>query len=251
MYMYILNPYWRLSYFTVLVYAIVIMHLLLHMYACMYSSTDAVFTYLCSQHIWDKLPCVLITGCGYPPLSVRALVKTLSDQFEIPVLGLFDYNVSTSLKTSHCIDFFLLILYSLTELEYYLHINLDQLEWALNLMLTVYEQAHVLYTLLLNNTCSWLTVIYCVHVYVALYSTTAAYRFIAHTIYVVSAVDIKWLGIHHGDLFNDINEPKVPQSSLQDWTSADQQICIGLMPTVKKYIVSHQTVYMHTLHVHV
>lgn len=57
---------------------------------------DAVFTYLCGQRIWDRLPCILITGCGYPPLSVRALVKTLSDQFEIPILGLFDYNVCTS-----------------------------------------------------------------------------------------------------------------------------------------------------------
>lgn len=53
---------------------------------------DAVFTYLCSQRLWDSLPCVLVTGCGYPPLSVRAVVKQLSVQLGIPVLGLFDYN---------------------------------------------------------------------------------------------------------------------------------------------------------------
>ena len=53
---------------------------------------DAVFTYLCGQRIWDTLPCVVVTGCGYPPLSVRATVKKLSYQFSLPVLGLFDYN---------------------------------------------------------------------------------------------------------------------------------------------------------------
>lgn len=53
---------------------------------------DAVFTYLCGQRIWDSLPCVLVTGCGYPPLSVRAVVKRLSTQLALPVLGLFDYN---------------------------------------------------------------------------------------------------------------------------------------------------------------
>ena len=53
---------------------------------------DAVFTYLCGQRIWDTLPCIVITGCGYPPLSVRAVVKQLATQFRLPVVGLFDYN---------------------------------------------------------------------------------------------------------------------------------------------------------------
>ena len=53
---------------------------------------DAVFTYLCGQRIWDTLPCIIITGCGYPPLSVRATVKRLADQLSVPVVGLFDYN---------------------------------------------------------------------------------------------------------------------------------------------------------------
>lgn len=53
---------------------------------------DAVFTYLCGQRIWNSLPCILVTGCGYPPLSVRAVLKQLSDQLSIPILGLFDYN---------------------------------------------------------------------------------------------------------------------------------------------------------------
>lgn len=53
---------------------------------------DAVFTYLCGQRLWDSLPCVLVTGCGYPPLSVRAVLKQLSTELQLPVLGLFDYN---------------------------------------------------------------------------------------------------------------------------------------------------------------
>ena len=53
---------------------------------------DAVFTYLCGQRLWDSIPCVILTGCGYPPLSVRATLKSLSVQLKLPVLGLFDYN---------------------------------------------------------------------------------------------------------------------------------------------------------------
>ncbi len=54
---------------------------------------DAVFTYLCGQRLWDSLPCVLVTGCGYPSLCVRAVVSSLSTQLGgIPILGLFDYN---------------------------------------------------------------------------------------------------------------------------------------------------------------
>jgi meiotic recombination protein SPO11 len=53
---------------------------------------DAVFTYLCGQRVWDSLPCIIVTGCGYPPLSVRAVIKELSVQLHLPVVGLFDYN---------------------------------------------------------------------------------------------------------------------------------------------------------------
>ena len=53
---------------------------------------DAVFTYLCGQRIWNTLPCIVVTGCGYPPLSVREMVKKLADRLSLPVLGLFDYN---------------------------------------------------------------------------------------------------------------------------------------------------------------
>lgn len=40
------------------------------------------------------LLCAHMIGCGYPPLSVRAVAKRLSETLQIPALGLFDYNVS-------------------------------------------------------------------------------------------------------------------------------------------------------------
>ena len=53
---------------------------------------DAVFKSLCEKVIWNEVPCVLITGRGYPGLAVREVVSRCEKQFNIPVLGLFDYN---------------------------------------------------------------------------------------------------------------------------------------------------------------
>ena len=53
---------------------------------------DAVFNTLCEQVIWGNIPCILLTGRGYPPLSIRALATKLEAKLKIPVLGLFDYN---------------------------------------------------------------------------------------------------------------------------------------------------------------
>jgi meiotic recombination protein SPO11 len=53
---------------------------------------DAVFMCLCNQRIWETVPCILITGCGYPSLSVRGLLRQLKEQFDLPVFGVFDYN---------------------------------------------------------------------------------------------------------------------------------------------------------------
>lgn len=53
---------------------------------------DAVFKSLCEKVIWNEVPCVLITGRGYPGLAVREVVARCEKQFKIPVLGLFDYN---------------------------------------------------------------------------------------------------------------------------------------------------------------
>ena len=120
---------------------------------------DAVFTYLCGQRIWDSLPCILVTGCGYPPLSVRAVVKQLSNDLSLPVLGLFDYN-------PHGVRILLTYKYGSTRMGL---------------------EAH-------------------------------AY-----------AVDIKWLGVHHSDLFDPhTGSVCVERSALQEWGSADERVFAGV-----------------------
>lgn len=114
---------------------------------------DAVFTYLCGQRVWDSLPCVLVTGCGYPPLSVRAVLKGLVTQLQLPVLGFFDYNPH-----------------------------------GLQIMLT-YKFGSV-----------------------RMGMEGHAY-----------AVDLKWLGLHHGDVMEE-GRVKVDPSALQQWTVADERV---------------------------
>lgn len=120
---------------------------------------DAVFTYLCSQRIWDSLPCILVTGCGYPPLSVRSVVKRLSDQLQVPLLGLFDYNPH-----------------------------------GVRILLT-YKHG----------------------------STRMGME--AHSY----AVDIKWLGVHYGDIFDSSSgQACVEASALQQWGVADERVYTGI-----------------------
>ena len=53
---------------------------------------DAIFNLLCEDRIWDKMPCIVFTGCGYPSLSARKVLKKLEEDICVPILGLFDYN---------------------------------------------------------------------------------------------------------------------------------------------------------------
>ena len=53
---------------------------------------DAIFNLLCEDRIWEKMPCIVFTGCGYPSLSARMILKKLEDNICVPILGLFDYN---------------------------------------------------------------------------------------------------------------------------------------------------------------
>eukprot|EP00126_Sphaerothecum_destruens_P015844 Sdes_comp9909_c0_seq1m1450 len=55
---------------------------------------EAVFSYLCSHHLCDYVPCVLLTGQGYPPLGVRELLQKLMESMRLPVYFLVDHNVS-------------------------------------------------------------------------------------------------------------------------------------------------------------
>lgn len=57
---------------------------------------DAVFQRLMSERIFDYFPCVVVTGMGFPPLSVQAFVRYLADisQGSLRIVGLVDFNPS-------------------------------------------------------------------------------------------------------------------------------------------------------------
>ena len=124
---------------------------------------DAVFTYLCGQRIWDTLPCIVVTGCGYPPLSVRSVVKQLATKFSLPVLGLFDYN-------PHGLRILLTYKFGSTRMGL---------------------EAH-------------------------------AY-----------ATDMKWLGVHHDDIFDENGEVKIEESALQQWSTSDERTFTGVFARVQ------------------
>lgn len=45
-----------------------------------------------SLHFLRRIPSVLVTGQGFPPLAVRACVYRLAEALDLPVLGLVDCN---------------------------------------------------------------------------------------------------------------------------------------------------------------
>eukprot|EP01080_Neovahlkampfia_damariscottae_P004319 gene4319-7675_t len=54
---------------------------------------DGVFKRLLEDEIFNTIPCIIITGCGFPDLATRMIVKRLNDQYNhIPIIGIFDYN---------------------------------------------------------------------------------------------------------------------------------------------------------------
>ena len=56
---------------------------------------DAVFQRLMAERIFDIVPCVLVTGHGFPTLAVRALIKHICNmRRDLLVVGLVDYNPS-------------------------------------------------------------------------------------------------------------------------------------------------------------
>ena len=54
---------------------------------------------------------------------------------------------------------------------------------------------------------------------------------------VATATDVKWLGVHYDDLFDEHDKPVVPEMSLQPWTVSDEQVYSGLSSTLQ-YMVS-------------
>ncbi|KAL7475194.1 hypothetical protein ACHAW6_001120 [Cyclotella cf. meneghiniana] len=53
---------------------------------------EGVYNRLAEERIFDKFPCILITGKGFPDLATRALVQTLHKELDLPVVGLCDSN---------------------------------------------------------------------------------------------------------------------------------------------------------------
>jgi meiotic recombination protein SPO11 len=53
---------------------------------------DSVFRRLIDDRFTSRLPCVLITACGFPDLATRALVQHISNELGVPSFCLTDYN---------------------------------------------------------------------------------------------------------------------------------------------------------------
>ena len=53
---------------------------------------EGVYTRLSEDRFYDRYPCILVTGKGYPDLATRALVYTLHTELGLPVYGLCDCN---------------------------------------------------------------------------------------------------------------------------------------------------------------
>ena len=131
---------------------------------------DAVFTYLCGQRIWNTLPCIIVTGCGYPPLSVRATVKKLACQFSLPVVGLFDYN-------PHGVRILLTYKFGSTRM------GLESHAFAVN--------------------------------------------------------DIRWLGVHYDDIFDQERKCLIDESALQPWVPSDERVFSGVQTQVMEMGIPH------------
>jgi len=53
---------------------------------------EGVYNRLSEDRFYDRYPCILVTGRGFPDLATRALVHTLHNELNLPVLGLCDCN---------------------------------------------------------------------------------------------------------------------------------------------------------------
>mmetsp|Transcript_18230 Transcript_18230/g.41265 ORF Transcript_18230/g.41265 Transcript_18230/m.41265 type:complete len:680 (-) Transcript_18230:48-2087(-) len=53
---------------------------------------EGVYNRLSEERIFDRFPCILVTGKGFPDLATRALVHALHHELELPVVGICDCN---------------------------------------------------------------------------------------------------------------------------------------------------------------
>jgi len=55
---------------------------------------DSIFQRLCKETptLWKRVPCVVLTGCGFPDHATRAVLRTLVNEHALEPLGLVDHN---------------------------------------------------------------------------------------------------------------------------------------------------------------
>ena len=54
---------------------------------------EGVFRRLVKENFCKRVPCIMVTGCGFPDMATRALVSKVSSRFpDLIVVGLCDYN---------------------------------------------------------------------------------------------------------------------------------------------------------------
>lgn len=53
---------------------------------------EGVYTRLSEDRFYDRIPCILVTGKGFPDVATRAMVFCLSRLLHVPVMGLADCN---------------------------------------------------------------------------------------------------------------------------------------------------------------
>jgi meiotic recombination protein SPO11 len=54
---------------------------------------EGIYHRLCEEGFHMRVPCIMVTGCGFPDIATRALVSRLSDLHpELKLVGLCDHN---------------------------------------------------------------------------------------------------------------------------------------------------------------
>lgn len=54
---------------------------------------EGIYRKLCEDRFHERVPCIMVTGCGYPDIATRALVSKVSRRFpSLEVIGICDYN---------------------------------------------------------------------------------------------------------------------------------------------------------------
>ena len=110
---------------------------------------EGIFGRLVEDKFWRRLPCVIITGRGFPDLATRAMVHQLSKRFSLPcyvsmvrvhcgrVVIRFDIHL-TRLLSSNLLQFHLRASPTVTPLGWLCssHTSLAVHVWALNLHVT-------------------------------------------------------------------------------------------------------------------